>query len=255
MLPFDDWCDVANSVVGNHGLTILTSRDADRATACQGLAEAVPTHYCSEEHIARALARLGKVASAALIQEKLPTTKAVRSGDLGEILGTEFIAQCTEYEVPIKRLRWKDHRNMAMRGEDVIGISRIAATGRVIFLKCEAKSRVALNAAVVAEARENLERNSGLPSAHAVSFISARLLELGDDALADEIDDALLKHGISAAQVKHLVFVLSGNSSRAVLEASLNAYAGAIGQSAVGLRVPTHAAFVREVYEQVIDNG
>ena len=33
-----------------------------------------------------------------------------------------FDAHSGGYNAPIKRLRWKDHRNMAMRGEDVIGI-------------------------------------------------------------------------------------------------------------------------------------
>ena len=39
----------------------------------------------------------------------------------GEIYATEWIdAHSGGYRAPIKRLRWKDHRNMAMRGEDVI---------------------------------------------------------------------------------------------------------------------------------------
>jgi hypothetical protein len=67
--------------------------------------------------------RLGKTAAAALIQGKLPTTKQIRFGDLGEIYATEWIdAHSGSYRAPIKRLRWKDHRNMAMRGDDVIAM-------------------------------------------------------------------------------------------------------------------------------------
>ena len=81
----------------------------------------------------RALARLGKPAAAALIQGKLPTNKAIRSGDLGEIYATEWIdAHSGGYRAPIKRLRWKDHRNMAMRGDDVIGILQDAQTSACI---------------------------------------------------------------------------------------------------------------------------
>ena len=129
--------------------------------------------------MARALARLGKPAAAALIEGKLPTTKAIRSGDLGEIYATEWIdAHSGGYRAPIKRLRWKDHRNMAMRGDDVIGILQDAQSQRLHFLKTEAKSRAALTAQVLTEARAGLDKDGGLPSAHALSFISARLLEL-----------------------------------------------------------------------------
>lgn len=76
---------------------------------------------------------------------------------------------------------------MAMRGDDVIGIARDPATNRLRFLKTEAKSRIVLPAAVVAEARAGLEKDNGLPSAHALSFISARLLEMGDTDLADPV--------------------------------------------------------------------
>jgi hypothetical protein len=116
----------------------------------------VPAHYASEEQVARALARLCKPAAAALIESKLPTTKQIRSGDLGEIYATEWIdAHSGGYRAPIKRLRWKDHRNMAMRGDDLIGLAE-DANGRALFLKGEAKSGAAMGKAVIANARTAL---------------------------------------------------------------------------------------------------
>jgi hypothetical protein len=69
----------------------MTGQTASLPTGIQATAAIVPGHYASEEQVARALARLGKPAAAALIQGKLPTTKAIRSGDLGEIYATEWI--------------------------------------------------------------------------------------------------------------------------------------------------------------------
>jgi hypothetical protein len=89
-----------------------------------------------------------------------------------------------------------------MRGDDVIGIAQAQPNGPIQFLKTEAKSRVSLTAGVVAEARARLDKDGGLPSAHALSFISERLLELGNQALADAIDDAQFKTGITAVQVR-----------------------------------------------------
>lgn len=233
----------------------MTGQVANLSTGVQATAAVLPGHYASEEQVARALARLGKPAAAALIQGKLPTTKTIRSGDLGEIYATEWIDTHSGYRAPIKRLRWKDHRNMAMRGDDVIGIHQNAQTQHLHFLKTEAKSRVTLTAKVIAEARVGLDKDGGLPSAHALSFISARLHELNNHPLADAIDDALLKHGIPLQNVRHLLFTFSGNAPDALLTASLQAYSGPISQWGVGLRVEGHATFVGAVYDRVISDA
>ena len=141
---------------------------------------------------------------------------------------------------------------MAMRGDDVIGILQDAQSQRLHFLKTEAKSRATLTAQVLTDARAGLDKDGGLPSAHALSFISARLLELDNLPLADAIDDALLKHGIPPQNVRHLLFTFSGNAPDAQLTASLQAYPGPINQWGIGLRVEGHAAFIGAVYDRVI---
>lgn len=256
MAQFDDWCISVDEPEGKHHRWVMTGQAAHLEVGIQATAAIVPSHYASEERVARALARLGKPAAAALIESKLPTTKQIRSGDLGEIYATEWIdAHSGGYRAPIKRLRWKDHRNMAMRGDDVIGILQDPQSQRLQFLKTEAKSRAALTAQVLTEARAGLDKDGGLPSAHALHFISARLLELDNLPLADAIDDALLKHGIPPQSVRHLLFTFSGNAPDALLAASLQAYPGPINQWGIGLRVEGHGAFIGAVYDRVIANG
>ncbi|EPX76490.1 Hachiman antiphage defense system protein HamA [Salipiger mucosus] len=253
MVQFNDWCDSADTPLGNHHVRVMTGRPADVATGIQVTATAVPAHYAAEERIAAALARLGKAAAAQMISDLLPQSPQIRSGDLGEIYATEWIDAHSGYRAPIKRLRWKDHRNMAMRGDDVIGMIIDPATQRLRFLKAEAKSRINLRAQTLQEARTGLDKDGGLPSSHALSFISARLMELGTDApLVDAIDEALYRHGIPPESVKHLLFTFSGNSPKALLTQALQAYAGPIGQWGVGLHVNGHAAFVGAIYDKVI---
>lgn len=56
---------------------------------------------------------------------------------------TEWIeAHSGGYYAPIKRLRWKDHRNTAMRGDDVIGIRQDAQTQRLHFIKTDTSDDV-----------------------------------------------------------------------------------------------------------------
>ena len=253
MVQFNDWCNSTDTPAGNHHVRVMTGRQADLAIGVKATATAVPAHYAAEERIAGALARLGKTAAAQMITDLIPQTPQIRSGDLGEIYATEWIDAYSGYRAPIKRLRWKDHRNMAMRGDDVIGMMLDPATQRLSFLKTEAKSRIDLRAQTLQEARAGLDKDGGLPSSHALSFISARLMELGTDApLVDAIDEALYRHGIPPESVKHLLFTFSGNSPQALLTQALHAYPGQIGQWGVGLHVDGHAVFVGAVYAQVI---
>lgn len=255
MVQFNDWCDAVDTPLGNHQLHVKAGRAADHQMGIQLSAAVVPDHYAAEERVARALRRLGKPGAADLITGLLPQTKQIRSGDLGEIYATEWIDAHSGYSAPIKRLRWKDHRNMAMRGDDVIGMMLDQATQRLRFLKTEAKSRASLRAQTLTEARAGLDKDNGRPSSHALSFISARLLELANEPLADAIDDALVRHGIPLASVQHLLFTFSGNSPQALLTQSLQAYPGQINQWGVGLHVDGHAAFVGAVYDRVIANA
>jgi len=255
VLNFIEWCDTEESEVAGHALRVLKGRTADLPGARAAVAALVPGHYASEEHIARSLDRLGKNGAADFVRQKLPTSKSMRSGDLGEILATEYIAEWTDYSVPIKRLRWKDHRNMAMRGDDVIGIAQDATTSRLRFLKTESKSRANFLGAVVTQARAGLDKDNGMPSAHALSFLSERLFEMGNTSLADAIDDEQLRHGISPQSVQHLLFAFSGNSSTEHLAAALLTYTGTISQLSVGLRIESHGDFIGSVYEAVMQDA
>lgn len=255
MVQFHAWCGASDSKVGPHDLQILTGNAAQLHFGINATAAIMPGHYASEEHVARVLRKLGKPAAAALVEGKLPTTKAIRSGDLGEILATEWIAAHSGYQVPIKRLRWKDHRNMAMRGEDVIGLAQDANTQRLLFLKTEAKSRATLTGQVVTQARAGLDKEAGLPSGHALTYISARLVDTGNEPLADAIDNATLNAGIPPNTVRHLMFTFSGNAPAAMLTASLQGYVAVFPQWCVGLHVDGHPGFVSAVYDRVIANA
>lgn len=256
MVRFIEWCNNENTAVGVHSFTVLTSNPANLAAGVHATSAVVPEHYVSGERAARALRRLGKPNAAAMIEEKLPTAKSIRSGDLGEILATEWMNEHGNgYGAPIKRLRWKDHRNMAMRGEDVIGLLVDPETQRLHFLKGEAKSRVALTGQVVSEARTGLDKENGLPSQHALSFIADRLAEMGNTELSDAIDDAQWRNGIAPQSVGHFLFTFSDNAPDRYLAGSLRTYSGTFPQLYVGLRIEGHAAFVQAVYEQVIANA
>jgi len=213
-------------------------------------AEVVPGEYASPTRIADILERLGKPAAATYLKNKLPTDRKARSGDLGEIIGTHLVTSDLGYPT-VSRLRWKDHRDMAMRGDDIIGV-RLPETGPVQFLKGEAKSRISLDTVTVDEADQALQEDDGRPSPHALEFVADRLHEQGDDTLGRAIDDALLAQGISEQQVEQLLFTFTGGNPSNLLRTNTQAYIGAIRRLAVGLQIRDHKEFVAAVYDKVI---
>jgi hypothetical protein len=255
MVSFDGWCGRKDQEVKGHRLTILTGVRTKLSFARDELAAVVPTHYAAKGRIVGIMRRLGKQAAAEYIREKLPTTKSLRSGDLGEILGSEYIEDATAYEVAVNRLRWKDHCEMAMRGDDIIAIKIDRRGSKPDFLKGEVKSRSVLSGRVIAEARKALRKHNNRPSPHALSYIADRLHEDGETELGDAIDDAQLKNGIARGQLTHLLFTFSGNNPEAMLTNDLEAYDGNVRQIAVGLHVDAHQRLIRDVYEKVIASG
>ena len=254
MSIFDDWFDISTKAINGHDYKAINPLDGDLKPVVEDIAQVVSNHYIDPESIAHTLERLGKPAAANKIRTKIPQTKKIRSGDLGEILGTEYIDNQTQYTVPIKKLRWKDHREMPMRGEDIIGIEVFEDGRRPRFIKTEAKSREALGRQVLEEARSVLDADDGRPAPHALAFVGDRLREKGDTVLADTIDDAQLQNSIAKQQIEHLLFTFTGSNPNNLHKKILETYEGDIRQHAVGLRIKTHQEFIANVFE-VVENG
>jgi hypothetical protein len=251
MINLLDWCDEVEEAVSTHNLRRLSANPAKLPQAVSALAKAVPEYYAEPDRIANLFRKLGKNAAAKYVAEKLPTKKSIRSGDLGEILCTAYVHKATPFKMGIKRLRWKDHRNMSMRGEDVLAFSLSGKGNLLKILKAEVKSRASMSSAVIEEARLALSANNGLPSPHAISFVADRLIESGVTVLGDALDEALLKNGIKPSQVSHMLFTFSGSDPLKLLKTNLLAYVGSVPQHYVALRVTTHQSFIKAVFEEV----
>jgi Raf kinase inhibitor-like YbhB/YbcL family protein len=189
------------------GISLYTERPGARSFGLAALKELVAEHFVGERAIAQTG---GYTKSAAIIANSLPTNKRTRSGDLGELLATEYLNSETPFVVPIKKLRWKSDREMAMHGNDVIGVDTKGKPTRV--LKGECKSRAAFGKSTMDEAAASLDRHDGRPNPSTLAFITKRLYEENRDAEA-KVFQALQSEGaISSNNVSHLIFALAGNA-------------------------------------------
>lgn len=247
---FDPWCLDEEFTGEAKTLRLLKGKPESQAKAVAILQAVVPTHYCPPKVAKKWLNKWGYKKTLAAVKKDMPSEKKARSGDLGEILATEYVNRKLDFKVPIFRLRWRDHRELALRGDDLFAI-RFDLQGRIHFLKGEAKSRQSLASDVVEEACSALQAHDGRPGPHTVNYVVKRLYDLDQDHLAESIENYLSRKTIPQKRVTHLVFALCGNDPRTYLEKHLNAYSGNIQQLFVGLRISDHGAFVKTVFDGV----
>lgn len=220
-------------------------RKGRRAAIVKALHAQLIEHYVGAETILKAG---GYDQAADLIANSMPTKKKIRSGDVAEILATEFLHAETSFRVPVKKLRWKSDRGMPLHGDDLIAVD--PSKKRPRLLKGECKSRIGFYPSHAEEAVEQLEKDGCRPNPSSLAFIAKRLYEQDRDSEAHVFRDLQAKEGLRLRQIEHLLFVLSQNNPVAVLadlpDPSKKSVRRRWGAAVV---VEQHADLIRDAFE------
>jgi hypothetical protein len=256
---YKKWCDATKKKTKRKHYWTYVEKDGGRAEIREALAKTMRSHYDRLDRIAQDVERLGYKLAATILREQLPQTKKGRSGDLGEILATELVEEEIGLRVPVRRLRYKDGRNMAMRGDDFIGAG-YGGDGHndLWLLKGEAKSNKVLGKTTVASARKVLDRDSGRCTPDSLAFVANRLLESSDAAdmaLGRDLRDQVALKNVPAGRIDHMLYTMSGNGPHASLEVDLEAAGTNRDQYVVNLHIVDHQEFIKEMYEEAEDLG
>jgi hypothetical protein len=254
---FDNWCDCKEKQNKLARLWKLTEREEAREGIKTQLAETMRSHYVHPERITEDVERLGYEAAARILGALLPQRDTARSGDIGEILATELVEERTGFNVPVRRLRYKDARDMALRGDDFIGVI-LDDAGELRLLKGESKSRSELDKATITEARDALNSYDGRCTPSSLLFVANQLLDdsdVGRQRLGRVIRDEIGLKALRPRQIAHMLFTLSGNRAPKSLEEDWNLANTNRAQYVVNLRIEDHREFIRAMYDEVQQLG
>lgn len=250
---FSDWC--ASSKTNNKRKRYWTyaEKPGTRPGITDDLVETMRSHYDRLYRIADDVARLGYEDAAEILRAVLPRTDKARSGDLGEILATELVEEEIGLRVPVRRLRYKDGRDMALRGDDFIGAG-YDKDDQLWLLKGEAKSNKTLGKTTITKAREALSKNSGRCTPDSLLFVANRLLESDnedDQALGRTIRDEVGRKTIPPSRIDHVLFTLSGNTPPDALKLDLDAACVDRNHYVINVRIKDHPEFIAAMYDKV----
>lgn len=255
---YERWCEATKTKDKRKYYWTYVEREGGRDEIRADFAATIRSHYDRLERIAEDVKRLGYKAAAQILSEALPQTAKGRSGDLGEILATELVEEEVGLRVPVRRLRYKDGRNMAMRGDDFIGAGYNKMDEKLWLLKGEAKSNKVLGKATVTSARKVLNRDNGRCTPDSLLFVANRLLESNDpddNVLGRSLRDEVGVKSLRADRIDHMLFTVSGNGPHASLKEDLDAAGTNRDHYVVNVHVADHQDFIAAMYQEAEDLG
>lgn len=258
MSLYDKWCEAAKEDDKRKHYWTYVEKNGGRDEIRKDLPNTIRSHYDRLERLAEDVKRLGFEVAAEILRTAMPQTTKGRSGDLGEILATELVEEEIGLRVPVRRLRYKDGRNMAMRGDDFIGAGCGGARKKLWLLKGEAKSNKVLGKATVISARKVLNRDNGRCTPDSLLFVANRLLEssdLDDNELGRKLRDEVGLKSLRADRIDHMLFTVSGNGPHASLKEDLDATGVNRDHYVVNIHVEDHQNFIATMYQEAENLG
>jgi hypothetical protein len=257
MSIFSDWFTMRKKGNDDARLWLLREKAGERKKVLNGFCQTVRSHYDSLSNISADINKLGYRKAAKILKERLPTAPRAQSGELGEIMATEFTEDKLGFLVPVKRLRYKDGRNMALRGDDFIGIYVNQQTNDITLLKGESKSYVAINQTVVSKARAVLDRDNGRCTPISLVFVADRLMERSpvEKEIGERLRHEIALKALKPESIYHAFFSLTGNDPEQILADDLNAADKSRTQTVINIRIEDHQLFIEETYKEVAKLG
>ena len=225
--------------------------------ALDALAGRIEHHYLEPTSFRRAAGGevLARVLEARLpSREDNPTAKKDRAGDIGELLGIEWLRRHSKgtWEVCCT-LRWKESIR-PRRGEDIVAVRWDMRP--VGLLKGEAKAGGTIGGTIIAEARGRLDQDGGWPATFTIDFLAEKLAKDGRTADAARLFDERFKTQprVNDPGCTHLLFLLSGADPTGLITTHATVAPGTVHGQIAAILVCAGYETIREgVHQRAIE--
>ncbi|USD36806.1 Hachiman antiphage defense system protein HamA [Ferrimonas sp. SCSIO 43195] len=221
---FFDWFECEDTLAtANKKHRKLTNKGISSMTLADHLSQWIIKHHASEARIARIEKKkkiLDKHGFAQYMEGKVPfpiKSEITQKGNLGEIILAEYLTETSGLEVLVYKLRYNPNVEQSMKGDDLLLFEKNNIQNRVIM--GEAKFRATKSKKALDDIIESLS-NKNLPIS--LTFVSDRLEEMGDEFLANEIDDLITSLHTQKTPVTYVGFYHSESSIYKTIEKNLN---------------------------------
>ncbi|MDN5069475.1 SAVED domain-containing protein [Aliarcobacter butzleri] len=190
---FFDWCDSEDTVSTiNKKHRKLSDKGIDRNTLIEKLSDWIIEHHTPPKQLERFQKKksiLSKHDFKEYVSKRMPfpiRNFTTQKGNLGEILLAEYLRSSSGLELLVYKLRFNPNVEQSMKGDDILLFDKSNIENKIIM--GEAKYRTTPAKSVIDDIMDALSKDS-LPIS--LPFVRDRLDELGEDDLADEVDDLI----------------------------------------------------------------
>lgn len=218
-----------------------------RDAAKPSLSQAIVDHHLHRQLVADRLRDLGHLQTAAVIADELPKSDRTRKGNFGEVIASEHLVQRYGFLMPVFKLRFRDHPNLPMRGEDVIAFVRDAQGAITKVCVGEAKVIVAFAHQTVEKAHERLAYTYH-PHPETLHLIVSILHERGDHAFARDVDRLRDRLASGAVAQENWIFIITDDAPQDPFVRLESMPQVVPSLNCVNLRLPDLSAFVTDLF-------
>ncbi len=196
----------------------LSEKEAERDNAINQLADWLITHHLGDRRQER-MERKKEILDTYGYKEYLkfqkifPDSDRTKKGNFTEILLSEYLQVSSGLKSLVFRLRFNPNVDQSMKGDDVLLFDMVEMNRKIIL--GEAKYRGTPTAAIVNEIVDAFNSKDRLPLS--ITFVAERMSELGNNNLADKLEDLNAEMYKLKIPIIHTGFLLSNpNASRNV---------------------------------------
>ena len=221
---FYEWCDfedTASSPSKKHRR--LYDKGIDRELLVEQLAEWIITHHTPPKQLERFEKKksiLLKHEFKQYVEERMPfpiKNFTTQKGNLGEIILSEYLKSSSGLELLIYKFRFNPNVEQSMKGDDILLFDKSNFGNKIIM--GESKYRTTPSKSVLEDIIKALSKDK-LPIS--LTFIRDRLDELGQNDIADKIDDLISEVHKKNIPIVYVGFLHSNHNVTNTIESHLN---------------------------------